>query len=81
MEMSSNVRLTDDNTSDGFLSGFIESSVEMPADGLNGECVVHYGGEYSNYKMEVRLSEGVREGDALIVINGMHYLKLHYERG
>ena len=45
--MSSNVRLSDKNTSDGFLSGFIESSVEMPVDGLNGECIVHYGGEHN----------------------------------
>ena len=42
MEMSSNVRLSDKNTSGGFLSGFVEASVEMPADGLNGECVIHY---------------------------------------
>ena len=54
--MSSNVRLTDKNTSDGFLSGFIESSVEMSPDGLNGECIVHYRGEHSNCKLNVRYS-------------------------
>ena len=79
--MSSNVRLSDKNTSNGFLSGFVESSVEMPADGLNGECIVHYGGEHSKYEMIVRLVDGKREGEAMIVNDGMPYLKLHYERG
>ena len=79
--MSSNVRLTDKNTSDGFLSGFMESSVEMPADGLNGECIVHYAGEHSKYEMIVTLVDGKREGEAMIVNDGMPYLTLHYERG
>ena len=76
--MSSNVRLSDKNTSNGFLSGFIESSIEMPVDGLNGECIVHYGGEHSNYEMIVRLVDGKRDGEAMIVNDGMPYLKLHY---
>ena len=81
MEMSSNVRITDKNTSGGFLSGFIEASVEMPADGLNGECIVHYGGEHSMCEMIVTLVDGKREGDAVIVNDGIPYLTLHYERG
>ena len=79
--MSSNVRLSDKNTSNGFLSGFIESCVEMPADGLNGECIVHYGGEHSKCKMIVTLVDGKRDGEAVIVNDGMPYVKLHYERG
>ena len=39
--------LNKSTTSNGFLSGFIESSVEMPVDGLNGECIVYYGGEHN----------------------------------
>ena len=79
--MSSNVRLTDKVTSSGFLIGIIEASVEMPVDGLNGECIVHYGGEHSKCEMIVRLVDGKREGDAMIVNDGMPYLTLHYERG
>ena len=79
--MSSNEHLTDNATSNGFLSGFIESSVEMPADGLNGECIVHYGGEHSKCEMIVTLVEGKRDGEAMIVNDGMPYLTLHYEKG
>ena len=81
VEMSSNEHITDNATSHGFLSGFIESSVEMPVDGLNGECIVHYGGEHSKCEMFMTLVNGKREGDALIVNDGIRYLKLHYERG
>ena len=73
--------LNKSTTSNGFLSGFMESSVEMPADGSSGECIVHYGGEHSKCEMIVRLVDGKREGEAMIVNDGMPYLKLHYERG
>ena len=73
--------LNNNTTSNGFLSGFIESSVEMPVDGSNGECIVHYAGEHSKYEMIVRLVDGKREGEAMIVNDGMPYLRLHYERG
>ena len=73
--------LNNNITSNGFLSGFIESSVEMPVDGSNGECIVHYAGEHSKYEMIVRLVDGKREGEAMIVNDGMPYLKLHFERG
>ena len=79
--MSSNVRLSDKNTSNGFLSGFVESSVEMPADGLNGECIVHYGGEHSKYEMIVRLVDGKREGEAMIVNDGVPFLRLGFKQG
>ena len=35
------------------VNGFVEASVEKPADGLNGECTVHYSGQYSKYEMIV----------------------------
>ena len=79
--MSSNVRLTDKNTSNGFLSGFIESSVEMPADGLNGDCIIHYSGQYSNYTMRVELLNGIREGDAVIMKGDIPYMILIYMNG
>ena len=79
--MSSNVRLTDKNTSDGFLSGFVEASVEKPDDGLNGDCIVHYAGKHSKYEMTVKLVNGVREGEAMIVNDGVPYLRLKYKQG
>ena len=79
--MSLHCVISNNNISGGFLSGFIESSVEMPNDRLNGVCIVHYGGEHSKCEMTVTLVNGKREGDALIVNDGMPYLKLHYERG
>ena len=79
--MSSNVRLTDKVTSGGFLIGFIETSVEMPPDGLNGECIVHYGGEHSNCELDVRLSNGVREGIGTIMKDGIPFIQIEYHRG
>ena len=65
----------------GFLGGFIEASIEKPADGLNGDCIVHYSGEYSKYEMTVKLVNGIREGKALIVNEGIPYLLLEYKQG
>ena len=79
--MSSDDRPSNPISSGGFLSGFIESNVELPSDGLNGECIVHYGGEHSKCEMIVTLVDGKREGEAMLVNNGVPYLKLHYERG
>ena len=81
MRMSSNIRLTDKVTSGGFLSGFIESSVEMPADGLNGECIVYYGDEHSNCKLKVRLSKGLKEGVGTILKDGVPFIQIEYHHG
>ena len=81
MEISSIVHGIDNSTSSGFLSGFVEGYVEMPPDGLNGECYVHYQGEHSQCVLMVRLVNGIREGEALMVNDGMPYLRLHYEKG
>ena len=63
--MSSNIIVTIAASSSGFLSGFVEESVEKPSDGLNGDCIVHYGGERSKYKMRVQLVQGKREWQRL----------------
>ena len=79
--MSSNINFVNDASNGGFLSGFVEASVEKPADGLNGECTIHYSGQYSKYEMIVSLVNGVREGEAIILNDGIPFLNLEYERG
>ena len=78
--MNSEVPLSNDR-SNGFLSGFVEESTEKPVDELNGDCIIHYGGEYSGYTMRVKLVDGVREGEAVIEKSGVPYMKLEYDRG
>ena len=72
---------SNDTSSGGFLSGFVEASVEMPADGLNGDCIIHYSGQYSNYTMRVELLNGIREGDAVIMKGDIPYMILMYMNG
>ena len=79
--MSSNIEFVNIELNRGFLSGFVESSVENPADGRNGECTVHYSGKYSKYEMMVPLVNGMRDGKAMIVNDGVAYLRLEYRRG
>ena len=79
--MSSNIEFVNTELNRGFLSGFVESSVEKPADGRNGECIVHYSGQYSDCVMKVKLVNGMRDGEALIVNDGVPYLKLTYKNG
>ena len=76
--MNSNTDTTKNLIAGGFLSGFVEVNVEKPADGLNGECIVHYGGKYSQYRMKVPIVNGMRNGMALIDNNGTPYIKLEY---
>ena len=68
-----------DNT--GFLSGFVESFVENPDDGLNGNCIVHYENEHSDYKMIVNLVDGIRDGIAMILHNDIPFIRLVYSDG
>ena len=79
--MSSNIEFLNTELNGGFLSGFVESSVEKPADGRNGECIVHYSGQYSDCVMKVKLVNGLRDGEALIVNDGVPYIKLTYKNG
>ena len=79
--MECNIILVNDTSNGGFLSGFMESSVEKPADGLNGDCVVHYSGQYSKCEMVVSLVNGVREGEAIILNDGIPFLNLEYKKG
>ena len=72
---------SNDTFGSGFLSGFVEASVEMPADGLNGDCIIHYSGQYSNYTMQVELLNGIREGDAVIMKGDIPYMILILSHG
>ena len=81
MKENPNIVITNSLSGSGFLSGFIEASVEKPDDGLNGDCIVHYAGKHSKFEMTVKLVNGVREGEAVIVNDGMPYLRLEYKQG
>ena len=79
--MSSEICPTDKPTSCGFLSGYIESNIELPPDGLNGECIVHYSGEHSNCEMRVMLSRGKRKGIGTIMKDGVPFIQIEYHYG
>lgn len=55
--------------------------MEKPAEGVDGDCVIHYEGEHKECKMVVKLVNGMRDGRAVIVKNGFAYLKLEYQNG
>ena len=65
----------------GFLSGFVEASVEKPEDGRNGECIVHYAGQQGKYEMAVPLVNGMREGIGTIMKEGAPFIQVEYHRG
>ena len=79
--MSSNIEFLNTELNSGFLSGFVEASVEKPADGRNGECTVHFSGQYSDAVMKVKMANGKREGIAEIAMDGVPYIKLEYRNG
>ena len=81
MKENPNIVVTNSLSGSGFLSGFIEASIEKPDDGLNGDCIVHYAGKHSKFEMTVKLVNGVREGKAVIVNDGMPCLRLEYKQG
>ena len=81
MKENPNIVITNSLSGRGFLSGFIEASVEKPDDGVYGDCIVHYAGKYSKFEMSVKLVNGVREGEAVIVNDGVPYLRLEYKQG
>lgn len=55
----------------GSFSGFVESSVELPPDGRNGKCIVHYEGCHQKYELIVKFVNGMRDGKALLVNDGV----------
>ena len=59
--MSSNIEFVNTASNGGFLSRFVEASVEKPADGRNGECIVHFSGLYSDSAMKVKMVNGKRK--------------------
>ena len=79
--MSSNITIAIEAPDDCFLSGFVEASVEKPADGLNGECLVHYSGKYNKCMMKVKLVRGKRDGLAMILNDGVPWIRLTYCNG
>ena len=79
--MSANIKLAFVASPNGFLSEFVEASVEKPADGLNGDCIVTYSGKYSNCMMKVKLVRGKREGMATILNDGVPWIQLTYCNG
>ena len=79
--MNSNIEFVNTASNGGFLSGFVEASVEKPADGRNGECTVHFSGLYSDAVMKVKMANGKREGIAEIAMDGVPYIKLEYRNG
>ena len=45
---------------DRFLTCFERGEIEIPPDGLNGDCIIHYIDEYDGYEMRARLVNGKR---------------------
>ena len=64
-----------------YLWGYEEGKIEKPADGLDGDCVVHYVGMHTEQIMKVKIVDGMREGEATIFNNGIPYMKLNYRHG
>ena len=79
--MSSNIEFLNSTLDVGFLSEFVEASVEKPADGRNGECTVHFSGHQGKYEMTVPLVNGMREGIGTILKEGAPFIQVEYHRG
>ena len=61
--------------------GLVEESMELPKDGLNGDCIVHYNGDNSEYELVVTLVNGVREGMAILFCDGVPSKMCEYRNG
>ena len=64
-----------------FPSGYVEVDMDSPEDGLNGECIAHFGGSHSNDELVVTLVNGIREGKAILFHDGLPVLKYEYSNG
>ena len=71
----------DEPFNSGFLSGYMEANIELPIDGLNGECIVHFCGNHSNEELVVPLVNGRREGKAILFHDGLPTLQCIYRNG
>ena len=61
--------------------GLVEESMELPKDGLNGDCIVHYNGDNSEYELVVTLVNGVKEGMAILYCDGIPTKKCEHRNG
>ena len=56
--MNSNTDNTKNLIAGGFLSGFVETGLEKPADDVSGDCIVHFFRYFGAYDMKVKLVNG-----------------------
>ena len=61
-----------------FLSSFRESSYDVLADGT---YAVHYDDNHKDYEMRVKLEDGERNGETIILKSGKPWMKLNYRKG
>lgn len=64
-----------------FFNQYNERTIELPINGDDGNCVVHYEGDYSDYVMKVNLVNGKREGKATIWNGEKPIVHLEYKNG
>ena len=79
--MIPNITFSGNSSNQGFLCDYVEASEERPDDGLNGDCIVCYEGTHSLCVMRVKLVNGKREGEAIIVNDGIPHIRLQYSKG
>ena len=56
-------------------------AIEKPENGQDGDCIVHYKGEFSDCVMKVKLVNGKREGRATIWKGEKPFIYLEYKNG
>ena len=61
-----------------FLCNFRESSYDKLADGT---YAVHYDDKHKDYEMRVKLEDGERNGETIVLKSGKPWMKLNYRKG
>ena len=79
--MSSNITTLSGLLDGGVLNGFVETDIEKPADGMNGDCIVHFGGKFEKCVLRVKLRDGKREGEGMITNDGVPFMLVEYHDG
>ena len=79
--MNFGMRLTNSTSNGDFPAWLTEVDIELPPAGLNGDCVIRYKGEHSMYELVATLVNGKREGEAIILQNGVPIQKCNYSNG